>query len=120
MQKIDTEIRKFMTAINVSTEETVNSFSKTQLVELLASVVAQMKQLKQWIIDMQQGCYVNCVYCGHRYGPYNQTPVSQADILKAHIEQCPEHPMSFLKKENEELKQQNQLLRNQLSAKDKP
>jgi hypothetical protein len=27
-----------------------------------------------------------------------------ADVLKEHIEQCPDHPMSALKRENEELK----------------
>lgn len=54
-------------------------------------------RLKQWINDLQSGQYVNCVYCGHRYGPENSTPVSKADQLKAHIEQCPEHPMSKMK-----------------------
>jgi len=59
----------------------------------------EIKRLKQWVNDLQSGMYVNCVYCGHRYGPEKDTPVSMADVLKAHIEQCPEHPMSKLKQQ---------------------
>ncbi len=44
--------------------------------------------------------YVNCVYCGHRYGPAKDTPVSMADVLKKHIENCSKHPMSKLKQDN--------------------
>jgi hypothetical protein len=70
---------------------------------------------------------VNCVYCGHRYGPAvcpkcdgsgieeyradhttdkvcivcNGTgagvPVAMADVLKEHIAQCPKHPLSEMK-----------------------
>ncbi len=50
-------------------------------------------RLKQWVDDLQSGMWVNCVYCGHRYGPGETTPVSMADALKEHIEQCPEHPL---------------------------
>lgn len=64
----------------------------------------QAQSLKQWVADLQSGMFVNCVYCGHRYGPAGSTPVAMADVLKAHIEQCPEHPMSRLKAELEALK----------------
>jgi hypothetical protein len=53
--------------------------------------------LQKWVRDLQSGMYVNCVYCGHRYGPGETTPVSMADALKAHIEKCPEHPMSKMR-----------------------
>ena len=43
------------------------------------------------------GMYINCVYCGHRYGPDSEVPAAMADVLKEHIEQCPKHPMSALK-----------------------
>jgi hypothetical protein len=62
-------------------------------------------RLNRWVSDLQSGMYVNCVYCGHRYGPEANTPTSMADVLKEHIEHCPKHPMSLLKKENNELKQ---------------
>lgn len=65
---------------------------------------AENARLTQWISDLQSGMYVNCVYCGHRYGPGETTPVSMADALKAHVEQCPKHPMSALKTENERLR----------------
>jgi DNA-directed RNA polymerase subunit RPC12/RpoP len=51
---------------------------------------------KQWVLDLQSGMFVNCVYCGHRYGPDPGTPVAMADVLKAHIATCPEHPMAHL------------------------
>lgn len=67
---------------------------------------AENERYKQWVNDLQAGMYVNCVYCGHRYGPENKVASSMADALKQHIEQCPEHPMSMLKAENAELKSQ--------------
>ena len=60
-------------------------------------MVEECARLKAWVADLQSGMYVNCVYCGHRYGPGETTPVSMADALKAHVEACPEHPMSRLK-----------------------
>ena len=69
--------------------------------------------LKQWVNDLQSGMYINCVYCGHRYGPKKNTPVSMADVLKAHVEQCPRHPMFALKQENQRLCKENEALREQ-------
>lgn len=66
---------------------------------------AENERLESWVSDLQSGMYVNCVYCGHRYGPGETTPVSMADALKAHVEQCPKHPMSALKAEVERLHQ---------------
>lgn len=54
----------------------------------------QIERLQQWVADLQSGMFVNCVYCGHRYGPGETTPVSMADALKAHVRTCPEHPLS--------------------------
>lgn len=63
---------------------------------MICSHDVRIAELKAWVADLQSGMYVNCVYCGHRYGPGETTPVSMADALKAHIAQCPEHPMSDL------------------------
>jgi len=63
------------------------------------------ERYQQWVNDLQSGMYINCVYCGHRYGPEKDTPVSMADVLKEHIEQCPKHPMSKLKQEIVQLKE---------------
>lgn len=63
------------------------------------AAIARAEQAEQWVRDLQSGMFVNCVYCGHRYGPDPGTPVSMADVLKAHVEECPKHPMSALKRE---------------------
>jgi len=70
----------------------------------LAEVEAENMRLKQWVNDLHSGMYINCVYCGHRYGPKKDTPVAMADVLKEHIEHCPKHPMSKLKAERDRLK----------------
>lgn len=67
-------------------------------------LTAEVERLQQWVDDLQSGMYVNCVYCGHRYGPADKVPVTMADALKEHIEQCSRHPMSALKKEVERLR----------------
>jgi hypothetical protein len=51
-------------------------------------------ELKAWIQDLHSGMYINCVYCGHRYGP-NTTEVP-ADALRRHVAECTEHPMAKL------------------------
>ena len=64
----------------------------------------RVKELRNWVNDLHAGMYINCVYCGHRYGPDAEVPASMADVLKKHIEQCPKHPMSALKKAAREAK----------------
>ena len=64
---------------------------------------SEVERLNLWVEDIQSGMYINCVYCGHRYGPRETTPVSMADALKEHIEQCPKHPMSELRARVREL-----------------
>lgn len=63
---------------------------------------AEIERLKKWVDDLQSGMYVNCVYCGHRYGPSDNTPVSMSDVLKEHVESCPKHPMSGLRRDLEQ------------------
>ena len=62
----------------------------------------KLTRLEQWVADLQSAMYVNCVYCGHRYGPDDEVPTTMAQVLKEHIEQCPQHPMSALKKDLEQ------------------
>lgn len=80
------------------------AFTKEEVDNICDEYGEEIQHLKQWIADLQSGMYVNCVYCGHRYGPAERTPESKADQLNAHIEVCPEHPMSKLKAELETLK----------------
>ena len=81
----------------------------------LAHAEAENERYTQWVNDLQSGMYVNCVYCGHRYGPEDEVPTSMADALKEHIEQCPQHPMSQLKAENEQLRA-NAVIQEQIIA----
>lgn len=52
-----------------------------------------VESLRAWIADLQDGGFVNCVYCGHRYGRADRVAASLADVLKAHVAACPEHPL---------------------------
>lgn len=63
-----------------------------------AELMRENDRLQNWIDDLQAGMYINCVHCGHQYGPDDEVPASMAEILKKHVEQCPEHPMSKLKR----------------------
>ena len=58
-------------------------------------------EARAWVSDLQSGMYINCVYCGHRYGPQDKVPSTMADALKAHIEVCEKHPMRAIKKERD-------------------
>ena len=69
----------------------------------LEQAQAETERLQNWVNDLQAGMYINCVYCGHRYGPDNEVPATMADVLKKHISTCTEHPMSKLKKRIEQL-----------------
>lgn len=64
----------------------------------ITSLKEENERLVKWVDDLQSGMYINCVYCGHRYGPKDKVPCTMANALKQHIEQCPKHPMSALKK----------------------
>lgn len=50
----------------------------------LEEVLNENEKLKMWISDLQSGMFINCVYCGHRYGPKDQMPATlvAADPVK--------------------------------------
>lgn len=73
---------------------------------LIHELADEIGRLRTWVNDLQSGMYINCVYCGHRYGPDDEVPATMAEVLKEHIEQCPEHPMSALTAENRALREQ--------------
>lgn len=86
--------------------ETCMAMDCKEAADEISRLQADVERLTSWVADLQSGMYVNCVYCGHRYGPGETTPVSMADALKAHIETCPQHPMSALRAENLALHEQ--------------
>lgn len=65
----------------------------------IQGLIDDNERLRSHVADLQSGMYINRVYCGHRYGPDPGTLVAMADVLRAHIEACPEHPMSKLRAE---------------------
>lgn len=69
----------------------------------VADLLAEVKRLGGWVDDLQSGMYINCVYCGHRYGPQDNVPSTMAAALKQHVERCKKHPMSALKTANEHM-----------------
>ena len=68
--------------------------------DILGDWKEEIEQLTQWIDDLQSKMYINCVYCGHRYGPQDEVPATMAEALKEHIEMCEKHPMNKLRIEN--------------------
>lgn len=88
---MDDELEQLKQAVDVA------EYKEARALKYAEGLKAENERLKAWVDDLHSGMYVNCVYCGHRYGPGETTPVSMGDALKAHIEQCPEHPMSKLK-----------------------
>lgn len=65
---------------------------------------AERAKLEQWVADLQSGMFINCVYCGHRYGPKEshadaapRAGETMAAALKRHVESCPKHPMAALR-----------------------
>ena len=77
----------------------VSALSLETVVDMWLDQRDKIARLKRWIADLQNGGWVNCVYCGKRYGPSDSTPVALSEVLKRHVEECPEHPMSKLKSE---------------------
>lgn len=77
----------------------------------MRALAQESVHMHEWVSDLQSEMYVNCVYCGHRYGPRGETPVAMADILSAHVEKCPKHPMSALKSELSAAKDQIDVLK---------
>ena len=62
-------------------------------------------RLNQWVKDLQSGMYINCVYCGHRFGPKDSTPVAMDELLWEHIKTCPKHPGNIVNAKIEKLRQ---------------
>ena len=67
----------------------------------------EIKELNNWINDLQAGMYVNCVYCGYRFSNPEVFPTIQ-EVLHEHMENCSKHPLF---KANQELKRLNSIIK---------
>ena len=76
----------------------------------ITALKERVRELEEWVNDLHSGMYINCVYCGHRYGPKKDTPSIMADVLKRHIEKCPKHPLSHAMSKIEALELRNREL----------
>jgi len=61
---------------------------------------ARVAELELHVSDLQSGMWINCVYCGHRYGPRDTTapiipgaPATMGEALTRHIATCHRHPL---------------------------
>lgn len=66
-------------------------------------LLEEIDRLNQWIHDCQSGMYINCVYCGFRYGPKDEVAPTMQQALYDHIAVCPKHPLSKANARIEEL-----------------
>ena len=73
------------------------SSATKELNDEIRTLREQVDDLREWVDDLHSGMYINCVYCGHRYGPNDEVPATMADALKEHVARCPKHPMSRLR-----------------------
>ena len=73
--------------------------SLEEVYELIRLQHDEIATLEQWVDDCQSGNYVNCVYCGHRYGPDDEVKPTMQQALYEHIAVCPKHPLSQAKSE---------------------
>jgi hypothetical protein len=86
-----------MTVTTRITRRYLENKTKSDLAQMYLDLCDENERLNKWINDLQSGMFVNCVYCGHRYGPDPGTPVAMAEVLKEHVVKCPKHPMSKLR-----------------------
>jgi len=75
-------------------EKGVNPGTAGRLALDLRDARAENGRLENWVNDLQSGMYINCVYCGHRYGPKDEVECSMQEALYKHIAECPKHPLS--------------------------
>jgi polyhydroxyalkanoate synthesis regulator phasin len=82
------------------------------LQERIGELEQQVERLELHVNDLQSGMYINCVYCGHRYGPADSHAATvkdgkpMAEALREHISVCPEHPLSHATQQVERLERE--------------
>lgn len=65
--------------------------------EEISRLNGEIRRLQNWVNDLQSGMFINCAYCGHRYGPDDEVGVTMQEALYEHIKECPKHPLSKTK-----------------------
>lgn len=68
----------------------------------IAVLEMENEKLERWVDDLQAGGWVNCVYCGKRYGARDEqlkVHETMREALEEHVESCPKHPLAKYKAE---------------------
>lgn len=78
--------------------QNLTAYFKIMSGTIFPGMVEETTRLGAWVEDLQSGMYVNCVYCGLRYGPAREVATNQQDMIKQHIAACRYHPMYELAK----------------------
>ena len=80
-------------------------------------LIEENKRLEAWIDDLQSGMWINCVYCGHRYGPNKGNHlVTMRKALETHIAECPKHPLAMARNRIKALEAENERLMEQYNS----
>lgn len=85
---------------------------------MVSRLQAEIARLRRWVDDLQSGMFINCVYCGHRYGPSDSVQPTMQKVLYDHIARCPKHPLSRAQQEIARLKRENERLKGVVEAVD--
>ncbi|MFT9496349.1 hypothetical protein [Anaerosolibacter sp.] len=104
------QVKRLISHLDKGSYAVLTRDNQADAIETIEAQQLEIERLKDWVNDLQSGMYVNCVYCGHRYGAEDEVPSSMAHVLKEHIEQCHEHPMSKLKQQLHEKEAKNREL----------
>lgn len=90
--------------------EAVDARDSLAHLEQVSELEDRIKVLEAERIEVQnKSRIVTCVYCGHAYPP--GTPTSNYESLNAHIRVCDKHPMSALRREADDLREQIAVLK---------
>ncbi len=76
----------------------------------LGTLAADNERLERWVNDLQSDRYINCAYCGHRYGPEDEI-LNMQQALHEHIATCSKHPLSAANREIARLRATMETLR---------
>lgn len=65
---------------------------KERVEQLEKKLKSEILRYDAWIEDILSEKYVNCAYCGHRYGKENDS--ANMEAVRKHVENCSKHPMA--------------------------
>lgn len=80
---------------HMEARDTTETFYTDEIARLKHEQKQEIAVMVKWIADLQRGMSINCVYCGHNFGPKGSTQAVMSDVLHEHIKVCPKHPLAL-------------------------